>query len=198
MMKTFLILGVSAILSATGLLAQPSNSGADVPLPKRQGEYLIDLPTVLRLANAQNLDIQMAREKLEEARADHASAVSQFFPWIAPGISYRRHDNLIQAVDGQLINVHKQSWAPGVTLAAQVDIGDAIYKRLAAKQQVNAAEHEVTTQQQQTALAAAQNYFDLLFAQSAVGVAQEAIRISTNHSAQVEQAVAAGLIFKGD
>src|SRR5690349_20071250 len=83
----------------------------------------IDLSTALRLANAQNHDVQIAREKLKEAKANHASAVSQFFPWIAPGISYRRHDNLIQAVDGQLINVHKQSWAPGVTLAAQVDIG---------------------------------------------------------------------------
>src|SRR5690606_25523831 len=31
-----------------------------------------------------------------------------------------------------------------------------------------------------------------------VGVANEAIRISTNHQSQVEQAVAAGLIFKGD
>src|SRR5580765_4174444 len=37
--------------------------------------YLIDLPTVLRLANAQNLDIQMARERLEEAKANHESAV---------------------------------------------------------------------------------------------------------------------------
>ncbi|MEO5802291.1 MAG: TolC family protein, partial [Verrucomicrobiota bacterium] len=111
------------------------------PLRKSGEIHVVDLPTVLRLANAQNLDIQIAREKLNEAKANHTSAVSQFFPWIAPGISYRRHDNLIQAVDGELINVHKQSYAPGVTLAAQVDIGEAIYKNLAAKQQVNFAEH---------------------------------------------------------
>lgn len=183
---------------AISLCAQPSNSSAETGLQKPDGAYVVDLPTVLRLANAKNLDIQIARERLEEAKANHTSAVSQFFPWITPGISYRRHDNLIQAVDGQFINVHKQSWAPGVTLAAEVDIGDAIYKRLAAKQQVNFAEHAVAAQQQETTLNAAQNYFTLLFAQAAVGVANEAIRISTNHEAQVGQAVEAGLIFKGD
>ncbi len=178
--------------------AQTSALPAKVDLEKRGESYLVDLPTVLRLANAQNLDIQIARERLNEAKANHTSATSQFFPWLAPGISYRRHDNLIQAVNGELITVHKQSWAPGVTLAAQVDIGDAIYKRLASKQQVNFAEHAVAAQRQETTLNAAQNYFALLFAQAAVGVANEAIRISTNHEAQVSQAVEAGIIFKGD
>ena len=32
--------------------------------------YAIDLPTVLRLADAQNLDIQIARERLNEAQAN--------------------------------------------------------------------------------------------------------------------------------
>lgn len=167
-------------------------------LQKRGEAYVVHLPTVLRLADAKNLDIQIARERLNEAKANQTSATSQFFPWIAPGISYRRHDNLIQAVDGQFVNVHKHSWAPGVTIAAQVEIGDAIYKRLAAKQQVNFAEQAFAAQRQEIALTAAQDYFALLFAQHAVGVANEAIRISTNHQSQVEQAVAAGLIFKGD
>ena len=48
----------------------------------------IDLPTALRLAGAQNLDVQIAQAKLAEARANQDGAVAQFFPWIAPGISY--------------------------------------------------------------------------------------------------------------
>ena len=58
--------------------------------------YSIDLPTVLRLAGAQNLDVALARERLAEARAQHESTRLQFFPWLSPGITYRRHDNLIQ------------------------------------------------------------------------------------------------------
>lgn len=158
----------------------------------------IDLPTALRLANAQNLDVQIAREKLDEAKANHTSAVSQFFPWLAPGVSYRRHDNLIQAVDGEFIKVHKQSYAPGATVGAQLDLGDAIYKNLAAKQNVNVAEHAFAVQRQETAFAAARDYFELLFAQAAVGVAEEAVKISTNYEAQIREAVSAGLTFKGD
>ena len=160
--------------------------------------FAVDLPTVLRLANAQNLDIKIAREKLNEAKANHSSAIAQFFPWLSPGVTYRAHDNLIQTVEGKIISVHKQSYSPGATVGGQLEIGDAIYKFLAAKQQVRAAEHGFAAQRQETILAAAQNYFALLFAQAAVGVANEAIQISTNYEAQIGAAVSAGLTFKGD
>ena len=53
----------------------------------------IDLPTTLRLAGANNLDVQIAREKVNEARAAHDSARARFFPFISPGIVVRRHDD---------------------------------------------------------------------------------------------------------
>src|SRR5439155_617217 len=58
--------------------------------------YPIDLLAALRLADAQNLDIRIARERLKEAKAYYASAVEQFLPWISPGAAYRRHENRIQ------------------------------------------------------------------------------------------------------
>src|SRR5678815_1592058 len=70
----------------------------------------IDLPTVLRLAGAQNLDVQIARQRLAEAKANQESATWQFFPWIAPGVGYRRHDDLLQDVAGNVIDVHKESY----------------------------------------------------------------------------------------
>src|SRR5437870_2539136 len=102
--------------------------------------YPIDLPTVLRLANAQNLDIQIARERLKEAKANHESAVELFFPWISPGAIYRRHENRIQDVVGNIIDADKQSYTVGGAVTAQLEIGDAIYKALAAKQLINAAD----------------------------------------------------------
>lgn len=162
------------------------------------GPQQIDLFTTLRLAGTRNLDVQIAREKQAEAKANYGSAIAQFFPWIAPGIGYKRHDGNIQDVAGNIIEVHKQSYAPGATLGAQVDLGEAIYKRLAAKQQMQAAGHALATQQQESTAAAALGYFDLLAAQSAVRVAAEAWGITTNYEAQVGRAVEAGLAFKGD
>lgn len=158
----------------------------------------IDLPTVLRLAGAENLDVKIAHERLNEARANYGSAVAQLFPTFTPGISYRRHDDNIQDVAGNVFEVHKQSYAPGATIGAQIDFGEALYKQLAAKQLMRAADHAAEAQRQDSTAAAARHYFDLLAAQSAIAVAAEAVHISSNYEAQVEQAVGAGLAFRGD
>jgi outer membrane protein TolC len=158
----------------------------------------IDLPTALRLAGAQSLDVQLAREKLAEAYAAGESATERFFPWVAPGVTYRRHDNLIQNTEGVIEEVHKQSYAPGGTLAAQTDIGDAIFKSLEAHQLAKAARHGFDAQKAETILAAARGYFDLAAAHEAVGIAREALRASTDYAAEIERAVNAGIAFKGD
>ena len=158
----------------------------------------IDLPTALRLAGAQNLDVRIAQEKLAEARANNAGALLQFFPWVSGGVTYRRHDNLIQDVAGNINEVHKQSYAPGGTLVSELNLGDAIYKKLAAHQLQHAAGHALAVQRGDGILAAARDYYDLLLAQTSVGVAQESVRIATNYQAQLQVAVEAGLAFKGD
>jgi len=158
----------------------------------------IDLPTVLRLANAQNLDVQIARERLGEARANHESAMEQFFPWIAPGAGFQRHEGRIQAVDGTMLDVDKQSYSVGGTMTARMDMGDAIYKTLAAKQLVHAADHALQSQQEDSTLAAAQAYFDLAKARAVAEVVNEALNISQDYQKQIEEAVGIGVAFKGD
>src|SRR5437870_5667977 len=158
----------------------------------------IDLPSTLRLAGARSLDVQLAREKLDEAHAAEESAIERFFPWVAPGVAYRQHDNLIQNTEGLIEEVHKQSYAPGGTLSAQTDIGDAIFKSLEAHQLSKAARHGLDAQEQETILTAARGYFDLAAAHEAVGVAREALRVSTDYAAEIDRAVEAGIAFKGD
>jgi len=160
--------------------------------------YPIDLPTALRLANAQNLDIQIARERLKEAKANHESAVELFLPWLSPGAAYRRHENRIQAVDGAMLDADKQSYAVGGTLTAQVELGDAVYKSLTAKQLVNAADHALEAQRQDSTLGAAQGYYDLAKAKAIVDVVKEALSISQDYQKQLHDAVGAGIAFKGD
>src|ERR1041385_1106724 len=84
--------------------------------------YPIDLPTALRLANARNLDVQIARSRLKEAQAARESAFEQFLPWLSPGVAYRRHQDQIQDVAGAIIDADKQSYTIGASLTAQLDI----------------------------------------------------------------------------
>jgi len=161
--------------------------------------FPIDLPTTLRLVGAQNLDIQIAREALNEAKANRASAVEQFFPWIAPGVTFHRRDGVAQSVpSGVISDAHFQSYSPGATLAAQVPLGDAIYNSLAAKQLVKATDQALETQRQEAILAAAQGYFDLVKAKAQVEVIDQAIGISQDYEQQLHVAVQAGIVFRGD
>jgi outer membrane protein TolC len=160
--------------------------------------YPIDLPTALRLVHAQNLDVQIAQKRLDEARANHDNALWQFFPWISPGISVRRHEGRTQAVDGTLLDVDKQSAALGGTVTAQLDVGDAIFKSLAAKQLANAASQGLDAQEQDATVNAAQGYFELLKAKGLVDVVREALRTSQDYAAQLHAAVGTGIVFKGD
>ena len=190
MKRAFLVL-----LLVVLVFSWSANAGESGTMRKR---LTIDLPTTLQLAGARNIDIQLAREKFAEARAAEESAIERFFPWLAPGVTYRRHDNLIQNTEGVIEEVHKQSYAPGGTVIAQTDIGDAIFKSLEAHQLTKAARHGLDAQRAETVLGAAQGYFDLAAAQEAVGIAREALRISTDYATQIQRAVDAGIAFKGD
>ncbi len=184
-----LALGFVAVLGSSFARAQTTN----------EAPQAIDLPTVLRLAGAQNLDVQIASARLKEAQANRSSALEQFFPWLAPGVSYHRRDGLAQAVpSGVISEANFQSYSPGATLVAQVDIGNAIYESLAAKQLVSATDQALGAQRQDSALSAAQAYFDLAKAGMLLGVAQEARNTSRDYEEELHVAVTTGIAFKGD
>jgi outer membrane protein TolC len=162
-------------------------------------EHLIDLPTTMRLAGAQNLDVQIAREQLNEAQASKQSALEQFFPWIAPGVWYHRRDGVAQAVpSGVISDAHFDSYSPGASLTAQVQLGDAIYNSLAAKQLVRASDYALESQRQDAVFAAAQEYFDLVKARALVDVAKQAIQVSDDYQQQLHAGVSTGISFRGD
>jgi outer membrane protein TolC len=182
----------AATLLALGLAGAAAQGTNDAPHP-------IDLPTALRLAGARNLEVQIAQQRLSEARAQRESAREQFLPALSLGVAYRRRDGMAQAVPaGTVSDTHLQSYAPGATLAAQVALGDAIYQSLAARQLVTASEHALEAQRQDATLSAAQGYFDLAKAAALAGVLREAVKVSEDYQGQLHEAVAAGVAFKGD
>ena len=159
---------------------------------------VIDLPTVLRLAGAENLDVKIAREQLAEAQAADSAARMQFLPWLSPAAVVRRHDNRIQDVVGNMLETDKQSYTVGVTATGQVDLGDAIYRKLAAQQALRAATSAVDAQQGDAVLAAATTYFELVRARAFGETVREAARISKEYENQIRRAVEIGIANRGD
>jgi outer membrane protein TolC len=175
-----------------GGAASPSVASENLPAGR------IDLPTALRLAGANNLDVQIAREKVNEARAASDSARARFFPWISPSVVVRRHDENIQAVNGPILDADKQSLAAGIALNAQLDLGETYYQNLVAKQLVRSNEAALAGRQREATYRAAAGYFVLLRARAAVIAAEEASRISSRHAEQISATAEAGLTFQGD
>ncbi len=182
---------------ATSTVGSPAEAQTQAPLPPG-GAYPIDLATTLRLAGAKGVDIQIARERLQAAKANATSAATQFLPWLSAAANYRRHGGLIQDVVGNIVLADKNSYAVGAAINLQVEVGDAIYRTLAARQARFAAEQGLEAQRQETLVRAAQAYFDLLVAQAVVGVATDALAISRDYESQLHRAVDAGIALKGE
>src|SRR5215831_1575739 len=190
--------GAASIAAISLFIARIAVAGTEKSPTSDLTNLRIDLPTVLRLAHARNLDIQIARERLAEAQANQEGAIWQALPWVSPGINYRNHQNLIQDVVGNIIEVHKQSYALGPTSNLQLDIGDTLYKSLITRQLTKAARYALAAQTQDSVFTAVQDYFDLLRAYELTNIAREAVAISQRYQTETHTAVEAGIAFKGD
>lgn len=168
------------------------------PVPAPGQPFTVDLATALRLAGAQNLEVAIARERVLEAEAAHEQARQRFLPWISPGVSYRRHDGRIQDVAGNLLDLRKHSLAAGVTLGMNVELGEAHYQALAARQLARAAGEALGARRLEAVFAAARGYFELARAQAAVGASRDTLAIASGYADEVRAGAKAGVASAAD
>lgn len=187
---------LKALLIAMVTVTTAVSAAESRPTPPANG--VIDLPTALRLAGASNLDVEIARAKVVEARAASDAARARYFPWITPSIVVRRHEENIQAVNGPILDADKQSLSAGLALNAQLDLGETYYQNLVAKQVVRASEAVLAGRQRDVTLRAASAYFELVRTHAAVKAAEEATKISGRHADQLTALAEAGMAFQGD
>ena len=179
-------------------LSTVAQAGEDAKPRRRVISRTIDLGTALRLAGAENLDVKIAQERVALAQAEHRIAQQQYFPWLTVGAGWRGHQENIQAVDGQILDVEKTAIDLGAAVRAQLDLGETYYRDLAARQLVKAAVHAGEVQRLDALHAAALAYFDLVRQSAYVDVTAEAVRITEDYGSQVRRAVEAGIAFAGD
>jgi outer membrane protein TolC len=81
-------------------------------------ERPIDLATALRLANVDNPEIRLARERVREAVALRQLAAAQFLPTINVGSNFDHHLGPVQQSNGELLKVNRDSLYLGLGAGA--------------------------------------------------------------------------------
>ncbi len=148
-------------------------------------ELPIGLDTVLRLAEEQNGQVALAREKVREAYADQDLAKSAWLPAINVGTAYYRHEGGIQDPDGTLIEASSGAILAGMEVAGRLDLREAVFAQVNAERKVWQQKGELSRVTSETLLDAATTYIDLMAARTAEAIVRRSLR---DEEAMLEQA----------
>jgi outer membrane protein TolC len=129
---------------------------------------LIDLPTALRLADEKNTELAIEVQQVALAELDKSAAWYQWIPTVRIGAGYAYQDGALQETKGDVSNVERNSRYLGMGsmtqpgMAATVDLSEAIYSPLAAKQRLRAAELGEESARLRIMLDVASAYYELV------------------------------------
>ena len=175
---------------ASTLAAQPARSedtpSVAVPLPRvdlrliEAGKRMpIDLASAVRLAVADNLEIQAARARVAEAAAEKNRALGGLVPKATVSFTAGEIDGLIQGSFGNLEEHTFGTINPAGRITFTVDPGAALFDTLARYRTLDASVQRADAVTRDTLRAVAFAYFALEQAGAAVAIAEQAVAAST-------------------
>lgn len=173
----------------TTLAADSPSTGTAATAAATPVEMPIDLPTVLRLAGTDALEVKLASQQLAEAEARRLAADFQFLPVIQPGIAARWHNGIAQAVTGEFLDVDKRSAQTGVGISAEWRLGESIFQSLAARRRVAAGQAGVQASRDEARLQAVSAFFNLVQARADQAIIEERIK-QADETVRITQALA--------
>jgi outer membrane protein TolC len=173
------------------LLAAPAALAAADPA-------YIDLRTAMRLAGANNEEIEVARLRHAEAVVESKQAWQRFWPALTIGVAYRGHEGNLQDVVGDVIETRKQQYSLGPGISVDWSPGDIYYSALAAQQRAVAAEYLAEKARRDVVQEAVDRYYELLAAEANVAVVEDDLRLTQDYSRQIGGAVSAGTAIRAD
>lgn len=133
----------------------------------------ITLDTVLHLAEEQNGQVAIAREKVREACAAQEVARYHWVPDVWAGIAFYRHEGGIQQEDGTLIHSSTGALFPGIEIDAKLDVREVAYFRVSAERRTWQQKGDLSKVTSDTLLDAGQTYIDLLAARTGISISLE-------------------------
>jgi outer membrane protein TolC len=153
----------------------------------------IDLATTLRLANVQNPELNIARQRILEAVALRQLAAAYFLPSLNPGMNYDSHTGNLQQSNGNILSLNRSSVYVGAGSSAvgsgtvaipgvyyYGNVGAGLYAYFASKQIVRQREYQTVAVRNQMLLRVATAYSELLRAEGL-----RAVRIQARDEARV-------------
>ena len=143
--------------------------------PRLHNALNFDLATALRLANASNPTINLARERVREAYANLLQAQALWLPNLQAGPAYMRHDGLLQDTTGNVIPVNKWNLFAGGGAAMRLETSDALFAPLIARRLVQAHEAAALATQDNIQLEVAVGYLDLLRVYGALAINEDTL-----------------------
>jgi outer membrane protein TolC len=146
---------------------------APVAVPAAPNVIPIDLDAVMRLAEEQNRQVALARERLHESQLERELASRAWLPKVYAGLGYYRHEGGIQNEDGTLTRSSFGTLFPGVEICTEYDVKEATFRRVDACRKLWQQRGEVTKVTNETLLDAANTYIDLLAARRGETVGRE-------------------------
>jgi outer membrane protein TolC len=182
-------LGLTASVFAQPQLPAPKATKVSLPGPPpatilQPGEAPIDLATAVRLAGAQNPELLRARERISEVTARQQLAAAQLLPNLNLGANADSHRGVLQQSNGNILQVHRDAVYFGLGANAvaagtvnipglnyNLNVGEAWFNYLAARQRVSATAALAVADQNDVLLRVSLGYVDLLGAEGRRAVA---------------------------
>ena len=134
----------------------------------------VDLPTVIRVAMARNIDIQEAQQRIAAARGEFEANIGMIFPSLTPNITSLGIQGAVSTPGGFAVQAFNHV-IPLAVIQWIINPGQVAYDVIASKRRLEASEQQDEAVLQETTRAAAAQYYDVVLAQAQVAAAQRAI-----------------------
>lgn len=133
----------------------------------------ISLETVFRLAEEQNPQIALVRERVREACAEQHLADARWLPDLYVGPAFYRHEGGIQDFNGNLIHSSTGAFFAGMEMNTQFDPREFTYQKVNAQRKLWQQKGELSKVNSEILLEAAGTYIDLLTALTGAAIAAD-------------------------
>lgn len=147
--------------------------------PMYKERLAVNMATVVKVALAKNLDIQLAQQRVEAYRGRVESSWGAIFPSISPTASLEGVDGTVRATPGNLTSVAFRTFQPFAFVQWVLNPGKVYYDIVAARKRLLSTQYEERAVVMQTLEAAVRQYYDLALAQAKVSAAFKALTEST-------------------
>ena len=189
-----------SIRQVSGTESPPAPAADDDALDDRGTS--IDLGTALRLAGIENLELVLARQRVEEAVAIQQLAAAQVLPTLNIGMNYDAHTGNLQQSSGNILNLQRSALYVGAGANAvaagtvsipgvqwNLNVSETIYNFFAARQRSDQARFANQAAENEVLLRVASAYTELLEAHAGLSLAiitrndaREVARLTANYA----------------